>query len=268
MKAIHFTALAAAAVVAVAAATTADAPATTLDAAGAAHLAALQAAPHTAGERIYRGSVVALRSPAAPALFSYERRVMSSAEGLASVHITQDPSGKVIVAEQARVGPDFSLRRFDAVNAQLGYSGSVVVSPDGRHLEFRLNQGGKLSTASEDVLDPVVSGPSLHGFILRHWDVLASGEPVPVRMIVLAARTTYGFDIRRAVQDAGRTTFSITPSSGLVRLAVAPLSVTFDSTTRNLLRYEGRVPPMQEIAGKLEALDARVDYQMDAATYR
>jgi hypothetical protein len=49
---------------------------------------------------------------------------------------------------------------------------------------------------------------------------------------------------------------------------VAPLIVTFDSTTKNVVRYEGRVPPMQGQGGKLRELDARVDYTMSAPVYR
>ena len=54
----------------------------------------------------------------------------------------------------------------------------------------------------------------------------------------------------------------------MIRLFVAPLTVVFNSTTRNVVRYEGRVPPMLQVDGKLKALDARVDYTMHAASYR
>ena len=87
-------------------------------------------------------------------------------------------------------------------------------------------------------------------------------------MVVMMRKETYGFDIRRTVQAHGCTSFSITPSSLLVRLAVAPLVVVFDSTTKNVVRYEGRVPPIQKVGGKLKELDARVDYTMRVATYR
>ena len=53
-----------------------------------------------------------------------------------------------------------------------------------------------------------------------------------------------------------------------MRLIVAPLTLTFDTTTRNVVRYEGRVPPMQAQAGKLKALDARVDCVMNLPVYR
>ena len=51
-------------------------------------------------------------------------------------------------------------------------------------------------------------------------------------------------------------------------MLVAPLTVSFDTTSRNVIRYEGRVPPLQPVAGKLQPLDARVDYTMAVAAYR
>lgn len=246
----------------------AAAPAASLDAAAAARLDGFARAPESAGMLVYRGLVVPQDEPGAAPLFRYERRVEASAGGLASAHITTDRDGAVIIAEQARMGPGYALRRFDAANRQQGYSGSVVVSREGRHLDFTLQRDGKLQTASEDVKHPVVSGPSLHGFILQHWERLAAGETIPVRMIILNRLETYGFDIRREADAGGTTRVSITPSSWFVRLIVAPLAVTFDSTTRNVVRYEGRVPPMKPAGGKLVDLDARVDYTMAVPTYR
>lgn len=237
-----------------------------LDEAGRARLDALQQHPEIAGTMIYRGSVYP-RGAATP-LFSYERRVAATAQGWTAAHITRDLDGDVLIAEQARFTPDYALQRFDASNRQLGYSGSVLLSAEGRHLQYTLSRNGKVSTASEEVQDPVVSGPSLHGFIRHHWDALAAGRRVPVRLIVLAEKRTYGFVIRRSDQDAERTAFTLTPSSPLVRMLVAPLTVSFDTHGRNVLRYDGRVPPMRPVAGKLKPLDARVDYTMAVTAYR
>jgi hypothetical protein len=242
-----------------------------LDAAGAARLDALRRAPESAGELIYRGVVLDPRAPAGGApLYSYERRVARGVDGsMESAHITATPNGDVIITERAQFTRDYALQRFDAVNSQLGTSGTVVLSNGGRHLEYRLEANGGVTTASEDVVDPVVAGPQLHGFILRHWDALAQGGTLAVRMIVLAEKKTYGFDIKRLPPAEGRTSFTITPSSWIVRLAVAPLKVTFDTATRNVVRYEGRVPPQSEKPnGKLQALDARVEHAMAAPVYR
>jgi hypothetical protein len=48
----------------------------------------------------------------------------------------------------------------------------------------------------------------------------------------------------------------------------ATAAVEFDSSTRNVLRYADRVPPMLRTGGKLQALDARVDYTTKLAAYR
>jgi hypothetical protein len=243
-----------------------------LDLSGQARLDAYRQAPASAGALVYRGTVFPQDRAGAAPLFIYERRVALMAEGqVAAAHITHTPDGEVIIAEVAQYAAGYALQRFEATNKQLGHSGSAVLSNGGRHLEFRLLDNGKLSTASEDVDAPVVSGPSVHGFILHHWDLLARGETLPVRMIVLAQKQTYAFNIRRVEGnggEAGSTSFSITPSSWLVRLALKPLSVTFDSTTRNVVRYEGRVPPMRQLEDGLKTLDARVDYTMAMAAYR
>ena len=150
----------------------------------------------------------------------------------------------------------------------MGFAGSVQVSNDGRHLEYELNDNGKVTKASEDVSDPVVSGPSMFGFILKNWEPLKAGTSLPVRMLVLKEKTTYGFDIKYEKQANGQASFTITPSSFLIRMAIAPLRVVFDANTKSPVRYEGRVPPMENVAGKLKDLDARVEYTSVAPAYR
>ena len=240
-----------------------------LDNAAAEHLRSLDGAPDSAGTLIYRGTVFAQRDPAAGPLYTYERRLAGDAQALVASHLTRDPQGRLIIAEQAQFTPSYELRRFDVANAQGGFAGSAELVDGGRRLAYRLVENGRVSTAFEDVTGPLVSGPSLHGFVLRHWEELSAGKSLAVRMIVMTKKTTYGFIVRRvAAREDGLATFSITPDSLLVRLIVAPLTVSFDSANRHVVRYEGRVPPQREVGGRLEDLDARVDYSMLAATYR
>ena len=237
-----------------------------LDQAGAARLGALREAPASAGALVYEGAVFPLRTNDAPQLFTYGRRIQPVVGGFTASHITRDRNGDVVVLESARFSPAYEVTRFEAIHREAGYSGSVVIT-DGRHLAYELNQGGRTRTAIEQVDDPVVTGPSLHGFILKHWDDLATGGSLRVRMVVLSKMETYGFAIERAEEVGGVTAFSIRPTSPLVRLVVDPLRVEFDSSSRNVVRYVGRVPPMQRMDGKLSALDARVDYTMHARAY-
>ena len=239
-----------------------------LGGAGMARLETLRLAPETAGARVYRGTVFALDSTGGAPLYTYERRVGVTPEGLSAAHITRDPAAKIIIAEEARFTPSYVLQRFEAANLQQGFSGGVEVSKDGRQLTYRLNKNGQISTATEAVSDPVVTGPTLHGFVLQHWDELLAGKALPVRMAVLAEKTSYGFEIRYSSNTGGLSSFSISPSSMFVRMAIAPMKVSFVTASKALVSYEGRVPPMRVDGLKLKNLDARVDYVMDLAAYR
>jgi hypothetical protein len=222
-----------------------------------------------AGALIYEGRVYA--SDAAAPLFTYERRVSTFDDGLEAAHLTRDAAGATLIVEAARVTPTYALRRFEADNRQQGYRGSVVVSDDGRRLHYELQRDdGTRRSADERIDAPAVSGPSLHGLILQHWDTLTGCGALPVRMLVLDKTTSYGFTIRheRARSGAGRTAFSVTPTNWLLRFAIAPLVVTFDERTRQVVRYDGRVPPQRSVDGRSRPFDARVEYAARAPAYR
>ena len=171
------------------------------------------------------------------------------------------------MSESAVHTAGYDLIRFEAIHKQAGYTGSVEVMPD-KTLQFSLREGTRVSTTSEDVKDPVVVGPTLFGFILAHWDVLVGGHAVPVRFVVMDRQETFGFVIERATGAAGHTAFTMTASDPLVRLVVKPLRFEFETESRKIVRYQGRVPPRRTIKGSLEDLDARVEYSFRAAQYR
>ncbi|MBK9572181.1 MAG: hypothetical protein IPO43_05390 [Rhodoferax sp.] len=231
-------------------------------------LEALRLSPESAGTLIYRGDTFALHTPTGSPLYRYDGRVLSTPSGLIASHLTSDQTGRMIISESTLVSPTYEVRRFEVVNQQAGFTGSVEISKDGRHLEYELKHNGAVSTATEDVSDPVVSGPSLFGFILKNWDPLTAGATMPVRMLMLRDKTTYGFDLKFEKLVNGQASFTVTPSNFLIRLAVAPLRVVFDASTRSAVRYEGRVPPMENVSGRLKDLDARVVYTPVSSTYR
>jgi hypothetical protein len=244
----------------------------TLHPAAEARLLALQQSADIAGAWVYDGIVHALDAPTGQPLFSYQRRVQAASAGLVATHVTRDPQGRVLVMESAAVATDYTLRSFEAVNRQLGSSGSVLASPDGRQLDYRLVEGDRVRCVTETIDAPAVTGPSLHGHILRHWDALSAGRVHAVRIVVLSRLESIPFEIRRAsgsgAAEPGRRAFTITPARWWLRLVVEPLRVEFDEATRQVRRYEGRVPPMQEVDGRLKALDAQVDYPRHAPIYR
>lgn len=242
-------------------------PSSTLPAHAADRLKALQADPSLAGERVYRADVYASEgTPGTAPLFVYARHVHTVGSSQSASHLTYLPGGELIIEERVLLSPDGTFQRFDVANRQTGLAGSAVLdAPQGRLL---LDQPGTAKSALEPVTAPVVAGPSLHAHILRHWNALSGGQRLKVRLVALERMETIGFDLRLIASGDDHSTFQITPSHWLYRLAVSPLRVVFDNATRRVTRYEGRVPPKRELADKRVDLDAVVHYHWDTDRYR
>ena len=154
----------------------------------------------------------------------------------------------------------------EMIHGQTGVSASVAVS-NGR-ATFTLREGENEKTADEIVRDPVVAGPTMFGFILTHWDQLTNGATIPIRFAVLERGETIGFVLDKASDKDGRTIIRMRPSSMLVRLAAATTYFQFDSVSRQIIEYTGRVPPLEHVNDRLETLDARVQYTFVAPAFQ
>lgn len=209
------------------------------------------------GTHVYDGSVVPMGADA-PA-FRYERWVRDEGASTQSTHATYDASGALVVVQRASHDEQYRLRRFEELHDQTGAVNTVEVDDDGS-LHFTRRRGGQLETASEGPGAPVVVGPTLFGFVRRHLDQLTKGEVIEVRFAAADRGKSYAFELSCANADGSVVRFA--PKSALVRLAIAPMFITFEGA--GLLRYEGRVPP--RLDG--DAFDARVDYTMLTERYR
>lgn len=241
--------------------------ATEVDATHTIDTAAWQSTPERAGSLIYRGATFDPKAPGNTPLFRYERRVLPTPHGLVATHLTRTPAEQMVHTESGWLSTRYELQRLEVHNLQEDWQASASVGADGRHVHYRRVRKGRVRTAVETLSAPAVTGTSLFGFILQRWDALVAGATVPVRMVVPSEMDSYGFEIRLERHTAEGVRFTVTPSHFLIRLAVAPLRVSFDPQ-RQPMRYEGRVPPKQPVRGKLRDLDARVEYTPVAVAYR
>jgi len=218
------------------------------------------------GEQIYEGRVYALDGRPAP-LYRYERRIYRHADTVVSTHLTYDPAGHVVVMQSAGHTPQYEVHRADMVHAQSGVAAALTVAA-GRAV-FTLDDHGNVSTATEAVSDPIVTGPTMFGYILAHWDRLVAGDALRIRFAVLERTETIGFVLDRVQSKSpGRTTIRMKASNPLVRLAIAPTYFEFDTPTRRILEYTGRVPPFEVANHRLQTLDARVAYRFVAPEFQ
>lgn len=223
--------------------------------------------PAAAGTLVYDGAVRPLGPGNDAPVFTYERRVRDEHGLQRSTHLTHDADGAMPIAISATHTSEYELVEVEQIHGQTGVVGHARMLDDGR-LELVRVQGGRTTRRVERVDAPVVAGPTLFGWALAHWDALVGGAQLRVRFAAIDAARSYGFELRLLAQDEATTVLSFRATSPLVRAAVPPMRLVFDTRTRAILRYEGRVPPMLAGAHGLHPLDARVDYTFAAASYR
>ncbi|MCB9695038.1 MAG: hypothetical protein H6736_24810 [Alphaproteobacteria bacterium] len=153
------------------------------------------------------------------------------------------------------------------IHSQTGLVGEVEVAPDGT-ATFRTTLDGRTRTRVQGPAEePLQAGPTLFGHVLRHWDALVAGETRVIRFVVLERRRAFRFGVRLADSPAGTTAFEMTPASPLVAMGVPRGRIVFDQD-RRVVRYEGLVPPLEGVGGRLRRLDASVTYEHTAGPYR
>lgn len=230
-----------------------------------------------ADDRLVYDGVVFERhaSTDASPVFRYERRVREEGAQRVSTHLTFAPTesgaptqfaGAPMISLAATHTPGFDFVSLEAIDAQRGFVAHARMLDEHR-VAFESTRGGQTRRRVERVDAPVVVGPTLFGWALAHWDALLRGEAQTLRFAAIDVGRTYGFRLALAEHDASTTVLSFTATSAIVRAAVPPMRLVFDTKTRKILRYEGRVPPMLADGRGLSPLDARVEYTFTAPTY-
>ncbi len=230
-------------------------------------LADLEQAPESAGALVYEGTVFALSGDSDDALYRYQRRVHDVAGQRVATHLTIAPTGHTMLSLKATSSLDYDFVELEQINGQNGVTGRARMI-DADHVEFATKRDGRVETRVESVDAPVVSGPTLFGWVRAHWAELGRGEAIVVRFATIERARTYAFVLRLELATAATTVISMVAKDPLVRTSIAPMRLVFDTASGNIIRYEGRVPPMIEDARGLAPLDARVEYAFAAPEYR
>lgn len=218
------------------------------------------------GDRIYVGRVFPLAAPSAAPTYVYERRVAEQDGALVSTHVTRDPAGEIQLAESATHSAGYELVDYTLYANQLGQHGSIHV--EGDEVSFRLSDDGHEKTRVEHQPGDVVVGPTLIGYVFQRLDALAQGEVAEVRLAVIDRLETIGFRLEAVDGPPGQMRVRMSPSSFLVGLAIDPIYFTFETSSKRLLRLEGRVPTKIRDGRYWSDFDARVEYELVASSYR
>lgn len=222
--------------------------------------------PDASGILIYEGVVFPIETGNSKQIFSYERRVKEEKELSSATHITRDMEKKVVVTQSAKYFAKKDLKEFEYTNGQVGYIAKAEVV--GKLIRFKLTDNlGQVTTSEEEVNEPLAVGPTLFGLIAEHWEELSKGNSFFLRFVVAEQKQTYRFEVRKLSDSNGIARFEMKATNWLIGLFIAPFQFDYDSSKRTIVTYQGRVPPMLIVEGKLKELDARVVY-FHKASYR
>lgn len=192
------------------------------------------------------------------------RKLVAPDGGYTSFHRFVDPaSGKTLVEERLRVGPDGKAIEFHQDHLQIGAKGALRIQ--GSQLEFGWETPGKTKQESETTDEDVLVPPMLPDKIRANWDPLMNGKTVKVRLGVLDRTETVGFKLDKneesEFQGKPSVTFRFKPTSFVIQAIVNPVMLTFDRQTRTLLRVVGRMPIKRaEAGGKFKDFDGDTLY--------
>lgn len=225
-----------------------------------------RSAPADRGETVYFAEIFPRGTLARTPVFVDERLVEERAGMLVSTQITRDRSGATVIRESATHSGDYSLIEYTLYANQFGQAGTIRVQGD--QVTYERLEGTDRETRAERVDGPVVVGPTLVGYIVRHLDLLQADQEIEIRLAVLDRLETYGFKLKAVEARTGETRIRMKPSSFLIAMAVEPLYFTFETATRKPIRLEGRVSPEVRDEDGWHAVDARVEYRLTSDAYR
>lgn len=100
-------------------------------------------------------------------------------------------------------------------------------------------------------------------FLQQNWDRLQNKDPVPFAFLAMARRSWINFSVEMIAATDEQVQFTIAPQNFFIRLLVDPINLTYDATTRRLLRFEGITPIEKSQSGQAASgnIVARIEYE-------
>lgn len=131
-----------------------------------------------------------------------------------------------------------SAVKIDATAAELS-----ILSSDRFSEHVKGSDTGKLSIVPVSTDLPLVVDAGFDRFVQQNWSSLVRGESLVFSFLVISRARLVDFEIFQSNEKNNESThflaFVVKPKNFFFSLLVEPIRLTYDSTTRRLLRFEG-----------------------------
>ncbi|TYL46707.1 hypothetical protein [Marinomonas sp. IMCC 4694] len=174
-----------------------------------------------------------------------------------------EPEGQVFGSKMLNFSMSAVTPNFLQVNERNGERTEVKAVQGKLEMIYQENSQSSPSKKSVSLKSGMVVDAGFDAFIKQYWDALVSGKTLDVDYLVPSELTTFAFRFSRVTcldeTPLNAQCFSLSPISWVVKLAVDPLIVAYDSTSKRLLRFTGRAN-ICDAQGKYESVDIQYRY--------
>jgi hypothetical protein len=143
----------------------------------------------------------------------------------------------------------------DVAGEKVTYKTYSILKDGTRHLE---------KTNVTDAKSDFIAGPTSESFLREHWDELVSGKTVQSDFSIPEFSKPIGFEFKKKPDEeiSGKKALVIkmSPSSFFISLVADPMELSFDLTSKRIVRYRGRTPMKKMTGDKAKAFDAEILY--------
>lgn len=177
--------------------------------------------------------------------------------------IFKDLLGKILVIESA------TLKNGETISSgvehfQMNQSGTITLK--NKKLIFEKKIEKSIEKEIEEYTSNFVVGMTSTNYIRKNWNKILNGSTVESRLGVWYRKDTVGFDFYKTkeilINGKEHIEIKMSASSFIIRAIVDPIYFVFEKSSKVLLSVKGRISPKMLVKGKLEDLDAFVEYRI------
>ncbi len=168
--------------------------------------------------------------------------------------------GTAFARKRVNYQPSTQAPAFEFTDARKGYVEGLRYKQNKAALWFR-PPGSAPEKNSLLTVQNLVADAGFNEFIKINWLQLRTGKALPLRFAVPTRLQAYKFNLKQT----GESTFAGVPAvtyqlklSGLLSLLADPIEVTYDRTSRRLLRFQG-LSNLRDDAGEFDLM-AQIDF--------
>lgn len=177
-------------------------------------------------------------------VFTYERYQDVQGDKVLDRAVYKNMDGEVQTEEKME-SVKGELVRYDMDQKQLKQKAWIEV--DDKNITFNLKKWRKRNyPISTKRKSNFIMGLQIVDFVVKHWDEFKKGKEQEISLGVWHRQEAIRFDLSNDKMENGKMVIKMNPSSMFIRAVVDPIYFTFDTKTKELVEYSGRVVPKEK----------------------